>query len=167
MPFLVKNRVSEWKCCIFFSSAVFFFRLLNLSEWVDFKLFLGKKNTQNFWEKNGKKKYTSKIRKVPKNSIKYLFLVIFFADIRFFLSEWLANFSQEKINNSLYFFFPKSGKKNKILPNRVSEWRVNYSREIKKYGTFDRSKNTLTIFHLSITKKMRKLFQPSIYQDNF
>ena len=89
--------------------------------------------------KKWKKKYTSKIRKVPKNQHKVPFFGPFFADIRLFLSEWLANFSREKIKNSLYFFFQKVEKKyNKILPNRVSEWRVNYSREIKKYGTFGR-----------------------------
>ena len=47
-------RVSEWKCCFFFSGAIFFFRLLRLSEWVTCKLFLGKKKHYFFgigWEK--------------------------------------------------------------------------------------------------------------------
>ena len=62
---------------------------------MDCKLFLGKNDTQNFWEKMENKKYTSKIQKVPKNSIKYLFLT-FFCRYRIFSSEWLANFSWEK-----------------------------------------------------------------------
>ena len=132
MPFLVKNRVSEWKCCIFFfQCCIFFSRLLNLSEWVDLKLFLGKKYILVYFLNTTQK--LEKIRKVPKNSVKYLFLDLFLVDIWFFSSEWLANFSWEKKSS---YFFSKMWKKNKILPNRVSEWRVNYSREKIKYGTF-------------------------------
>jgi len=42
----VEKRVSEWKCCFFFSGAVFFFRPLILSEWVQCKLFLRKKKNK-------------------------------------------------------------------------------------------------------------------------
>ena len=51
-----KNRVSEWKLCFFFSGPVFFFRVLNLSEWVGCKLFQEKKNKvkkKHTWGKSG------------------------------------------------------------------------------------------------------------------
>ena len=79
------ENVVFFQCCIFFSGSWIW-----VSEWT--LNFSWKKNTQFFWEK----KFPSKIRKVPKNSIKYLFLTFFFADIRFFSSEWLTNFSWEK-----------------------------------------------------------------------
>ena len=111
------QKLCEWVKIVYFFSSVFFFQLLNLSEWVDFKLFLGfcfffLNNTPPKFENN---------RKVPQKQHKVPFFWPFFADIWFFSSEWLANFSWEKIKNSLYFFFPKSGKK---IQNSLksSEW---------------------------------------------
>ena len=54
----------------------------------------------------------------------------FLAPIFFLASEGLANFSWEKKNTTVFFFFTKSGKKKyKILENRVSEWHANFSGE--------------------------------------
>ena len=129
MPFLVKNRVSEWKCCIFFSSAVFFFRLLNLREWVDFKLFLGKKTFFGFcfFFLNTFPKF-EKIRKVPKNSIKYLFLDLFFCRYLIFF-EWVACKLFLGKKKFVFFFSKKWRKKKYILSTRVNEWGVNYFRK--------------------------------------
>ena len=64
------QKSSEWvkMLLFFFPVLLFFFLLLNLGEWVYFKLFLGKKNTSKFLEKNGKKSTPRKFGKFRKTA---------------------------------------------------------------------------------------------------
>ena len=115
---------------VFFSSAVFFFRPLKMSEWVKCKLFPGKKKQQQ--QKKWEKKTPPKCEKL----LILPFLTIFdlFLGTSKILGEWVAcKLFLGKKNNC--FFFLKQEKKNKVLRIWVSEWEVNFSGE-KKYDTF-------------------------------
>ena len=57
---------------------------------------------------------------------------------RKFLSEWLINYSWEKIKNIRFFFSNFSEKKKHFSKIWVSEWPLNLSREKKKNATFAR-----------------------------
>ena len=109
----------EWVSQFFFFRLCFFFRPLRSSEWVGYKLFLGKKNTHFCWKKKTLQKCKS---------------TCFSGGAVFLPSEWLSNFSWEK-KIQLYFFSKNGKKKTKISEN---EWvsGVKLFPEKKKYDTF-------------------------------
>ena len=100
------QKSSEWVKIVFFFPVPYFFSgLLNLSEWVDFKLFLKKKIRFLFFFFE-KKKYTNiwKVPKKQKEQHKVPYFELFFSDIRFFF-EWVAcKLFQEK---KVCIFFSK------------------------------------------------------------
>ena len=109
LGFFGKNRVSEWK------TRFFFFRTRKKKtrfsiEWVsESKLFRGKKKTKTMPKMAGKK-----------NKPNMIFLYKNKGSQKF-LSEWLINYSWEKIKN-MCFFSNFSGKKKQTLFQNLSQW---------------------------------------------
>ena len=116
-------KSSEWVKKLFFFSCLFFFsRVLRLSEWVACKLFQEKKTTS-------KKKQSKKMIHTPGF---YWFYVGKFPKI-----EWVERklFLGNK-KKHVFFFISRWRKKKQSSQKWVSEWALNFSGEIKKYGTF-------------------------------
>ena len=115
---LFGQKSTDWvKNVFFFFSLLFFFsRPQKSSEWVDCKLFLGKKKYIKMLEK----KIQPKCEKIAKNTCFWPF----FVDIRF--SGRVSGcklFLGKKKKQLVFFFLHKVKKKNKNRENRVSEWR--------------------------------------------
>ena len=108
------QKSTEWVKIVFFFHFFFYFSgLLKLSEWVGCKLFPHRKKNV------GKKKNNQNVKKLQNISV---------FDLVFVNYPLLRRVSGCKLflgkKKQFVFFFPESGKKkNKILENRVSEWR--------------------------------------------
>ena len=109
--------VSKNGVFFFFPTLFFFSRPLKSSEWVTGKLFLGKKKKTTFDRK--KKKKQRKKWNSTKGAVFYRFWP-FFGVFRL-STEWVAcKLFLGKKKNSLFFFFPKHGKKKTKIAQ--SEW---------------------------------------------